>query len=253
MSDTIRTSERVVAGRNQDAETRLSQIAREAPMPNAELCQNLGLFMPPRSLKRLMFLNHLYCEALPVHGIIIQFGVRWGRDLAIFDSLRTIYGPFNISRKIVGFDTFEGFPSIDEKDGTDPMLTVGGLTTVPDYYSQISQIMALRQQLDPLPELKRFEIRQGEGSEQLKRYLDEHPETIVALAYFDFDLYEPTKACLELLKPYVTKGSVLAFDELGFFKSPGETIALREVYPLNSIRIKRSPQFSGHPSYFVVE
>jgi hypothetical protein len=209
--------------------------------------------MPPRSLKRLMFLNHLYCEALPVHGIIIQFGVRWGRDLAIFDSLRTIYEPFNISRKIVGFDTFEGFPSIDEKDGTDPMLTVGGLTTVPDYYSQITKIMSLRAQLDPLPELKRFEIRQGEGTEQLRQYLDQHPETIVALAYFDFDLYEPTKACLELLKPYVTKGSVLAFDELCFFKSPGETIALREVYPLNSIRVKRSPQFSGHPSYFVIE
>jgi hypothetical protein len=209
--------------------------------------------MPPRSLKRLMFLNHLYCEALPVHGIIIQFGVRWGRDLAIFDSLRTIYEPFNISRKIVGFDTFEGFPSIDEKDGTDPMLVVGGLMTAPDYYSRISEIMSLRQQLDPLPELKRFEIRQGEGTKQLKRYLDEHPETIVALAYFDFDLYEPTKACLELLKPYVTKGSVLAFDELCFFKSPGETIALREVYPLNSIRVKRSPQFSGHPSYFVIE
>jgi hypothetical protein len=253
MVNKTQESRSVVAARNQTAESELSQIARRAPIPDSEFSQNLGLYMPPRSLKRLMFLNHLYCEALPVHGIVMQFGVRWGRDLAIFDSLRTIHEPFNISRKIVGFDTFDGFPSIDQKDGSDPMIVVGGLGTAPDYYSELSTIMSTRQQLDPLPDLKRFEIRKGEGTQELRRYLDECPETIVALAYFDFDLYEPTKACLELLKPFVTKGTVIAFDELSYFKTPGETVALKEVYPLNTIRVRRSPQYSGQPSYFTVE
>jgi hypothetical protein len=34
-----------------------------------------------------------------------------------------------------------------------------------------------------------------------------------ALAYFDLDLYEPTRAVLEQIRPYLTKGSIVAFDE----------------------------------------
>ena len=101
--------------------------------------------------------------------------------------------------------------------------------------------------------MRRFDIRQGDVLETLPRYLEEHPETIVALAYFDFDLYEPTRKSLEALKPYLTKGSVLAFDELNFSKAPGETVALKEVFPLSSIRVRRSPAYSGQPSYVVIE
>ena len=43
-------------------------------------------------------------------GSIIQFGVRWGRELALFEMLRTIFEPFNHSRSIYGFDTFTGYP-----------------------------------------------------------------------------------------------------------------------------------------------
>lgn len=243
----------IVAERAINAEAELSRLLRDAPMPDSELVQNASLFMPPRTMKRLMFLDELYRAALPVHGVIMQFGVRWGRDLAVFDSLRTIYEPFNISRKVVGFDTFEGFPSIDKKDGDDPMIVPGGLNTVPEYDRQLENVMHLRQQLDPLPEHKRFEICKGDGVSQLAAYLERCPETIVALAYFDFDIYEPTKGCLELLKPFITKGTVMAFDELNYFKSPGETLALKELFPLSSIRIQRSIQYSGQPSYFIVE
>jgi hypothetical protein len=51
----------------------------------------------------------------------------------------------------------------------------------------------------------------------------------------------------------MTKGTVLAFDELISFVSPGETVALREVFGLDRIRIRRSPVYSGHGSYVIVE
>jgi hypothetical protein len=200
-----------------------------------------------------MFLNEIYQAALTVHGVVMQFGVRWGRDLAIFEGLRTIYEPYNISRTIVGFDTFEGFPSVHAKDGSDAVIHPGAYSTAPGYRDELEEILTIRQTLDPLPHLRRFDIRQGDVLETLPRYLEEHPETIVALAYFDLDIYEPTKKSLELLKPYLTKGSVLAFDELNFVKAPGETVALKEVFPLNSIRVRRSPVYSGQPSYVVIE
>jgi hypothetical protein len=246
-------SKPIVAQRNVDAEVALARMMRDAPMPDSELAQNAALYMAPRTLKRMLFLDELYRTALEVHGTIMQFGVRWGRDLAVFDALRTIYEPFNISRNIIGFDTFEGFPSVDPKDGCDPMIVPGGLSTVPDYAAQLANILDLRARLDPLPELKRWEICKGDAQEQLREYLQRHPETIVSLAYFDLDIYEPTKGCLKLLKEFLTKGSVLAFDELNFFKTPGETLALKEVFPLNSVRIRRSTAYSGQPSFFVIE
>ena len=83
-------------------------------------------------------------------------------------------------------------------------------------------------------------------------YLKENPQTIIALAYFDFDIYEPTKKCLEAIKERLVKGSVVAFDELNDHDSPGETVALMEVFGLNNIKLKRH-QYTSRVSYFVVE
>ena len=55
----------------------------------------------------------------------MEFGVRWGQNLVTLSNLRGIYEPFNYSRKIIGFDTFEGFPSVHEKDGTHQSIEKG--------------------------------------------------------------------------------------------------------------------------------
>lgn len=100
--------------------------------------------------------------------------------------------------------------------------------------------------------IKKFELRRGDATMEVPRYLQENPETIVALAYFDFDLYAPTKSVLETILPRLVKGSVVAFDELNDPESPGETLAVMEVLGLRNIRLKRFPHAS-RVSYFVVE
>lgn len=236
-----------------DAEARLGDLLREAPIPNSELAENSGLFVSPRTLKRQCFFNEIYKEALNVHGVIMQFGVRWGRDLATLHGLRTIYEPYNATRLILGFDTFEGFPGSDARDGTSESSKKGTLNVGEHYDDFLREVMAQRQVLDPLPHMARTELHKGDATQTLAKYLDAHPETIVALAHFDMDLYEPTRNCLQMLRPYITKGSVLAFDELVSGVFPGETIAVREVFGLDKIKLQRSPLFSGHGSYFIVE
>jgi len=92
----------------------------------------------------------------------------------------------------------------------------------------------------------------GDATVQLEKYLENHPETIVSLAYFDFDIYEPTYKWLELIKNHLTKGSVVGFDELNDAKLPGETLALKEVFGLDKYKIQRSP-YSTASSYIIVE
>ena len=55
-----------------------------------------------------------------------------------------------------------------------------------------------------------------------------------------------------MIKPHLTKGSLVGFDELCDPDSPGETVALKEVFGLNNIRLQRSRHCS-RTSYFVVE
>lgn len=235
------------------AEAQLGLLLRNAPIPDSELAENSALFVSPRTVKRMLFLDDLYRQALPVHGVVMQFGVRWGRDLAVLHSLRTLYEPFNATRWILGFDTFEGFPSVHAHDGGAAMIEPGVLRVSEGYEEYLRQVLAQRQVVDPLPHVHRFEVLKGEASAKLEEYLKAHPETIVALAHFDMDLYEPTKRCLELLRPFLTKGSVLAFDELLSVVSPGETVAVREVFGLDRIRVRRSPQYSGHGAFVVFE
>ena len=36
-------------------------------------------------------------------GVIVEFGVWLGHDLALFESLRGVYEPYNYTRRIIGF------------------------------------------------------------------------------------------------------------------------------------------------------
>lgn len=236
-----------------EAEVGLGADLRTWPMPDGELAENVGLFQTVRAVKRFLYLNELYRRILPVHGIVMQFGVRWGRDIVALDTFRTIYEPFNIARPIVGFDTFDGFPSVDRKDGTDKMMVEHGLGTVEGYAGRLAGLLAQRRSLDPLPHLERCSIVVGDVIETVPRYLAAHPGTIIALAHFDLDLYAPTKVCLDAIRPYLTKGSIVAFDELNSTLTPGETEALRETWGLSTHRIERSPLHSGQSSFIVIE
>jgi len=92
----------------------------------------------------------------------------------------------------------------------------------------------------------------GDAVKTIPEYLKRHPETIISLAIFDFDIYAPTKAALEAIKPHLCKGSILVFDELCDDLLPGETIALRETWGLNNVRIQRFPM-TARISYLEVE
>ena len=194
----------------------------------------------------------MYEQIIDIPGIIVEFGTRWGQNVSLFAALRGIYDTFNRHRKIVAFDTFAGFPSVHEKDGSSKLMQEGKLAVTPNYADYLRTILECQEQDNPLSHITKFEIVAGDAAVEWETYLQRHPEAIVALAYFDFDIYEPTKKCLELIKPRLIKGSILGFDELNDPDSPGETTALVEVFGLNNIKLKRF-RYTSRVSYFVVE
>lgn len=228
------------------------ELFKKNPIPDEQIFSNLGLFLKSKDLSRLLFLNHIYQQIIDIQGVIFDFGTRWGQNMAIFSALRGIYEPFNRHKKIVGFDTFSGFPGISKEDGQSDLMKRGNISVTKNYQDYLEKIMSYHEETSPLSHVKKYEIVVGDAVREIRKYLKRNPQTIVALAYFDFDIYEPTKKCLVAIKPHLVKGSLLAFDELNDHDSPGETIALKEVFGLNNIKLKRYP-YTSRTSYFIVE
>lgn len=228
----------------------LANHLKTTDIPNKELLDNLGLYLTRQSLSRINFIQTLYKMIVPVHGIVMEFGVRWGQNMALFSVLRGIHEPFNYNRRIIGFDTFKGFPAVSAEDGN--AIKEGDYTVTTGWKEELEKILSFHEQNAPISHKKKYELCDGDATITLPNFLKTHPETVIALAYFDFDLYQPTKVCLEAILPHITKGSILAFDELNCPEFPGETLAVREVLGLSRYAIQRDPS-NPLMSYIVIE
>jgi hypothetical protein len=223
---------------------------RVTSISDNELLDNMGLFLTRQTLSRINFIQNLYKMIVPVHGVIMEFGVRWGQNMALFSNLRGIHEPFNYNRKVIGFDTFKGFPSVANEDGS--LVQEGDYSVSENWKSRLVDILDFHEKNAPISHKLKFELVEGDASKSLPAYLKKHPETVISLAYFDFDIYTPTKSCLEAILPHVTKGTVIAFDELNCPEFPGETIAVREVLGLSRYGLRRDPS-NPLTSYLVID
>ncbi len=198
---------------------------------------HLALFLKRQALSRLIYYYELYKRIVHVPGVICEFGVQWGATLATLSSLRGMFEPFNHSRKIVGFDTFEGFATVGAADGT--ATRRGDYATGEQYQVVLEELLSMHESLSPLSHIKKHELVKGDASETVPQWLCDNPHAIIAMAIFDMDVYAPTKAALTAILPRLTKGSLLVFDELSCQHFPGETVALSEVLGIPNLRLRR--------------
>ena len=218
----------------------LYRLFRERPMSDDQLLISLGLYMRSSALAKVLFLNELYELILHIPGVIMEFGTWWGQNVVLFENLRAIYEPFNQYRRIIGFDTFKGYPAVGSKDRASETIKVGGYTVSEAYRPYLETLVAYHEQNNVLANIKKHTLVEGDVTRTVPKFFKEHPETIVALAYFDLALYEPTRACLEALKPHLISGSVMMFDELNSPEYPGETVAVKEILKDVRFTLRRS-------------
>ena len=95
-------------------------------------------------------------------------------------------------------------------DGSTAVSQAGAYSVTDAYEEHLAQVLSVKMRLGSYAHLDRFELLKGDAAEQLTQYLGKHPETMVSFAYFDLDLYEPTKACAEMLVSYLASGAVIA-------------------------------------------
>lgn len=230
----------------------LYSLFNERPMPDDQLMINLALYMRSGALAKLLFADELYRQIIPIPGVIMEFGIWWGQNLALFTNLRAVYEPYNYTRKVIGFDTFGGYESISEKDVESETIKSGGYTVSDDYKQYLEKVLQYHESENVMSHINKHELVAGDATKTTSQYLERHPETIISLAFFDMALYEPTKACLKAIEPHLIKGSVIAMDEINNPDYPGETVALRETLGLKNYRIVKS-NYLPDRAYIIIE
>jgi len=75
-----------------------------------EKLSNFSKYVSRQDLTRFLARYEIYKKILDVDGSIIECGVKFGGGLMTFAQLSSIFEPVNYTRKIIGFDTFSGFP-----------------------------------------------------------------------------------------------------------------------------------------------
>ncbi len=233
----------------------MQRYFEESTGSNYEKIENFPKYLSRQSLARYLALYEIFNKALTVQGDVVQCGVNWGGSLMYFGLLSAVLEPVNLQRRVIGFDTFEGFPSINKKDQQSAQLKStemhpGGFEA--DSYSDLCRAIALFDQNRFISHVNKMVLVKGDACQTISAFLTENTHTIVSLLHLDFDLYEPTKAALKHFLPRMPKGALLVFDELNNRTWPGETIAVLETCGLKNLHIQRFP-FEPYLSYAVLE
>ena len=144
-----------------------------------------------------------------IPGAIVECGVYKGNSLMLYMQLSMILEPYAINRSIIGFDTFQGFASIDQKE--DPADINESMFSDTDE-TLIQDMIDANDLVRPVNRIPRCEIVKGDILETVPAFVKTRPDLVVAMLILDTDLYSSTKVALETFLPYMPKGAIVVLD-----------------------------------------
>ncbi len=235
----------------QEAGKLLEQIFLKCSESVETKLENFTKYIRRQKITRLLAQYEIFKQILDVKGSIIECGVYRGFGLMAWAQLSAILEPVNLTRRIYGFDTFEGFPSIHGKDRSKLARIEAGAF----YANSYDELIDLAKVYDSnrfLGHIPKVELIKGDASKTIPEFIESHQHLVVSLLFLDFDLYEPTRTAIENFYPRMPKGAIIAFDELDNPLWPGETQSLLDTIGINKLKIKRI-EFDPYIGYAVIE
>ena len=201
--------------------------------------ENFPKYVRRQNLTRFLALYEIFKKVIDVKGSIIECGVNHGYGVMSWCKFSSILEPVNLTRRVYGFDTFEGFPSVSEKDKSSQSSHVKEGDLAADTQEELEKLAEIFDSTRFLGHVPKLTLVKGDATETIPKFIDENPHLVVSLLFMDFDLYEPTRVALEYFLPRMPRGAVIAFDELDNPLWPGETQAMLEFLKVHRFRLER--------------
>ena len=213
-------------------------LFQESACPIFDKLRNFPKYVRRQDIARFLCHYEIFKRQLHIKGSIVECGVHHGGGIMSWAQFSVTLEPYNYHRKIIGFDTFQGFPSIATQDGSGEHAHVGAFGEGYDTHTELSLSIAEFDSNRFINQKQKIELVRGDANLTIPRYLADNPHLLVSLLYLDFDIYEPTVTALTQLLPRIPKGGIVAFDEVNNPHWPGETLALLESLQLRQHQLE---------------
>jgi hypothetical protein len=212
-----------------------------SPFSNLDKFRNFSLYAQRQDLTNFLVRYEIFKRVLDIQGSVIECGVLRGGGLMAWAQFSAILEPTNHQRRIIGFDTFTGFPKLSKQDRNSESTAAHAGGFAVDSFDHLRQCIELFDMNRFIGHVPKVELMRGDAAKTIPDYLQKNPQLIVSLLYLDFDIYEPTLKALKHFLPRMPKGAIIAFDELNSKDWHGESIAVLEALNLSEYRIERCP------------
>jgi hypothetical protein len=216
----------------------LDTLFETSACPTSDKLRNFPKYVRRQDIARFLCRYEIFKRQLHIKGSIVECGVHQGGGAMTWAHISATLEPYNYHRRIIGIDTFEGFPEVTSQDGRGENARAGAFRENYDTHAELSRAIAEFDGNRFISQKQKVELVKGDARESIPRYLAEHPHLLVSLLYLDFDIYEPTVTALKHLLPRVPRGGVIAFDEVNNPDWPGETRALLEALELRQHKLE---------------
>lgn len=229
---------------------RIAQVFEASADELSVRLANFPRYARRQHVTRFASLYELFKLILPVKGSIVECGVFRGFSLMTLAQLSAALEPTNLTRRIYGFDTFDGFPGVSASDRPEHTgAAPGDLRS--DSYGELAQLIDIYDDDRFLGHIPKVKLIKGDVAETIPKFVEDNQQLVVSLLFLDMDLYEPTVTALKRFVPRMPKGAVLAFDELDNPIWPGETLAVLDEIGLSGLELRRF-EFDPYISYAVL-
>lgn len=219
------------------------------------IINNSSLFLDRIHYSKIFAKYELFKKILRTEGSIIECGVKEGNGLMLFAKMCSVLEPYNIKRKVIGFDTFKGFPSVHVLDYSNnkkfKQLYKKGYNNI-NTFDVLKKSINEFDKINPLGHVPKIELIKGDATKTIPTFLKKNKHILISLLYLDFDLFKPTEIAIKSFLPRMAKGSIIAFDELNDPKWSGETLALLKTLNVKKFKLQKF-SFEPHITYIIIE
>lgn len=153
--------------------------------------KNSSIFLKPKDIRKFAIFKSLenFKDKKNEENLFLEFGVFKGESINFFAKILK-----KNKTLIYGFDSFEGLEEDWNMNEFNPIGTFSLNKKTPKTEANVVLI-------------------KGKVQNTLDSFLNRNNNKKIIFAHLDMDTYKPTKFTLSKIKPFLTKGSVILFDQ----------------------------------------
>ena len=156
----------------------------------------------------------------------------WAKFSAILE-------PTNLTRRIYGFDSFEGFPNVTDLDMSSSSKHVKKGDLKSDSFEELIKLIDNYDKTRFIGHVNKVNLIKGDALKTIPVFIKENPHILISLLFLDFDLFQPTKVALDNLCQGCLKDQLLLLMNWIIHFGQGKLLAMLEQNISRNFSIKK--------------